>query len=146
MFLIFEPTSQAAFGSGGPLRMFKRMRLLSEPRAGVWGAASGAMKLGVERHGKEMRDRWRRSRSFQANAMLAFTQGSLYDLKRCDEFPRLIVESMASGFDALDHPSFVVFGKGAQNLVKLVTIFLLRLHGDLYLHSCLPLKNPEPWT
>ena len=48
---------------------------------------------------------------------------------------RLIMEGVPSEFDALDHPSFVVFGKGAQNLGKLVTIFLLRLHGDLYLHN-----------
>jgi hypothetical protein len=75
--------------------------------------------------------------------VVTFTHGPLYDFKRCDEFARLIVQSMPSGFEAPDHPSFVVFGEGSQNLGKLVTIFLLWLHGDFYLHRW-PLSSSLP--
>ena len=56
--------------------------------------------------------------------MLAFTHGALNDLQGRYQLARLIVESMPSGFETPDHPSIVVFGKGTQNLGKLVTIFL----------------------
>ena len=67
--------------------------------------------------------------------MLAFAFGALDDLKGSYQLARLIVESMSAGFETSDHPRVVVSGKSAQNLGKLVTIFLLGLQGDLYLHS-----------
>jgi len=88
-----------------------------------------ARTASVRRHqiaGSDHSSSWR-------NPMLAFTHGALNDLE--GQLARLIVESMPSGFETPDHPSIVVFGKGTQNLGKLVTIFLLRLQGDLDLHS-----------
>jgi len=85
----------------------------------------------VRRHqiaGSDHSSSWR-------NPMLAFTHGALNDLQGRYQLARLIMESMPSGFETPDHPSIVVFGKGTQNLGKLVTIFLLRLQGDLDLHS-----------
>ncbi|MGA9266669.1 MAG: hypothetical protein WBV79_09475, partial [Rhodomicrobium sp.] len=59
-------------------------------------------------------------------ALFALTPSSLDDLKGSNQRTGLIVEGMSSGFDASDHPGFVVFGKRPQHFGKFVSCFLLR--------------------
>jgi hypothetical protein len=69
---------------------------------------------------------------------LALMGCSLHDLKGRHELAALVVERMPSGFDAANHPVFVVCSKCVQYFSKFEAPFLLRLDGDLYLHSCPP--------
>jgi len=58
--------------------------------------------------------------------LFALTPSSLDDLKGSNQRAGLIVEGMPSGFDAFDHPGFLVFGKRPQHFGKFVSCFLLR--------------------
>jgi hypothetical protein len=63
---------------------------------------------------------------------------SLHDLEGRHELAALVVERMPAGFNAANHPVFVIGGKRVQYLSKFEAPLLLRLDGDLYLHSCPP--------
>jgi len=60
-------------------------------------------------------------------ALFALPLSSLDDLKGGNQRTGLIVEGMPSGFDASDHPGFVLFGKRPQHFGKFVSCFLPRL-------------------